>query len=445
MRLTILGGGGFRVPLIFRALRDDPTLGVDEVVLHDTDPARVRSILPVLDELAAERPGAPVYRVEHQLAGAVRDADFVFSAIRVAGLTGRICDERSALAEGVIGQETTGAGGVCYGLRTVPAALGIADAVAEHAPRAWIINFTNPAGLVTEAMRGRIGDRVVGICDSPVGLMRRVARALDVDPSRADFGYAGLNHLGWLRSVTVDGVDRLPDLLADPELLVRIEEGRLFGPEWLSTLGAVPNEYLWYWYFRSDALAAELAADQTRGEQIRSQQERFYADGGRHASFSAWERTRLEREATYMADGRGSSGQERDPYDLDGGGYDRMALAVMRAISTGEPASLVLNVANRGSLPYLDDDAVVEVPCRVDGSGCRPQQPASLDAGQQALVMSMKAVDRAVIEAARTGSYADAVKALTLHPLVGSVPVARAVLRRELDALPELRAVLVRP
>ncbi|MGO4430119.1 6-phospho-beta-glucosidase, partial [Streptomyces sp. MCAF7] len=138
---------------------------------------------------------------------ALRGADFVFSAIRVGGLAGRARDERVPLAEGVLGQETVGAGGVLYGLRTLPVALKIAERIAAVAPDAWVINFTNPAGMVTEAMQRVLGDRVIGICDSPVGLCRRAARALGADPGRASYDYVGLNHLGWLRGVIVDGRD----------------------------------------------------------------------------------------------------------------------------------------------------------------------------------------------------------------------------------------------
>lgn len=448
VRLTILGGGGFRVPLVFRALRDDPDLGVDELVLHDLDERRLRVVSAVLEHLARGFAHAPRVRTTTDLTAAVRGADFVFSAIRVAGLSGRICDERSALAHGVIGQETTGAGGVCYGLRTITAALEVADRVAAQAPDAWVINFTNPAGMVTEAMRSRLGDRVIGICDSPVGLFRRVARALGVASSGAQFDYAGLNHLGWLTGVTVDGVDRLPGLLADPALLRRIEEGRLFGTEWLQSLGAIPNEYLWYWYFRSEALAGGLAAEQTRGEYLREQQESFYAAAGPaapEAAYELWERTRRSREESYMADSREASGSgERDADDLDGGGYDQVALAVMRAVSTDSRATLVLNVANRGTLPFLDDAAVVEVPCRISAAGPRPIRGSALDLHAQGLVAATKAVERTTIDAAVAGSRSLAVKALALHPLVGSVPVARDILDDQLAALPELARVLGR-
>jgi 6-phospho-beta-glucosidase len=449
MRLTILGGGGFRVPLVHRALlHDDSPTRVDELVLHDVDADRLRLVAAVLAgaEERAGRPG-PRVRLTTDLAEAVTGADFVFSAVRVAGLSGRVCDERAALAHGVLGQETTGAGGVCYGLRTVPVALEIARTVRRVAPEAWVMNFTNPAGMVTEAMSSILGDRVVGICDSPVGLFKRVARALDVDASRAHFDYAGLNHLGWLRRVLVDGVDQLPRLLGDPDRLLRIEEGRLFDPAWLATLGAVPNEYLWYWYYNAEAVAAIAAAGETRGEFLARQQGGFFgtdpdgADAG--DAYERWDRTRREREETYMADSRDASGAgERDDDDLDGGGYDKVALDLMRAIAGNQPTTLVLNVRNRDALPGIDADAVVEVPCRVDAGGPSPIAAPALAPHALGLVTSVKDVERTTIEAARTGSVELATRALALHPLVDSVNAARAILTTQLEQLPELRRVL---
>jgi 6-phospho-beta-glucosidase len=200
VRLTILGGGGFRVPLVYRALLADRGKGrITEVVLHDLDPSRTAVIAQVLAEQAAAYPDAPEVSVTPDLDEALTGADFVFSAIRVGGLEGRAADERESLEEGVLGQETVGAGGIAYGLRTVPVAVDIARRVLAVAPGAWVINFTNPAGLVTEAMSRHLGDRVIGICDSPVGMGRRVAAVLGVDPASAWFDYAGLNHLGWLR------------------------------------------------------------------------------------------------------------------------------------------------------------------------------------------------------------------------------------------------------
>ena len=448
MRLTILGGGGFRVPLVHRALLGDDGPGrVTDLVLHDLDPVRLRTVAAVLAdaERAAGRPGPRVH-VDTDLESALRGADFVFSAIRVVGLAGRVCDERAALDHGVLGQETTGAGGVCYGLRTVPVAVRIAEAVRRVAPEAHVINFTNPAGMVTEAMSHVLGDRVVGICDSPVGMFKRVARALGVEPDRAVFDYAGLNHLGWLRRVLVDGQDRLPTLLADRAAVESFEEGRLFGPAWLAALGAVPNEYLWYWYYSADAVAAARGAGRTRGEVLLAQQDGFWGevpDASPGAALARWEAVRQEREASYMADSREATGAgEREAEDLDGGGYDRVALQLMRAVARDERTTLVLNVPNRHTLAGLDTDAVVEVPCVVDGNGWRPYAATPLDGHAAGLVATVKAVERTTIEAALSGSYATATKALALHPLVGSVTVARGILDTQLAVLPELRSVL---
>ncbi|NED98224.1 6-phospho-beta-glucosidase [Phytoactinopolyspora alkaliphila] len=440
MRLTILGGGGFRVPLVHSALAAEHS-GVESIVLYDTDAARVQAVRAVLDETSPA--GGPQVIVEDDLAAALKGTDFVFSAIRVGGLRGRTCDERSALAEGVLGQETTGAGGICYGLRTVPVALNIAETVREHAPDAWVINFTNPAGMVTEAMSRVLGDRVIGICDSPVGLFRRVARALNVEMSEAWFDYAGLNHLGWLRRVLVDGRDVLPGLLADDDALAGFEEGHLFGGPWLRTLGAIPNEYLYYYYFTQDAIGSILGAPATRGEFLLKQQEGFYAASGEPGAADRWNEVRREREATYMAESREASGAgHRHADDLDGGGYDRVALALMRAIAADEQATLVLNVPNRSAVPGLDADAVVEVPCLVGRNGAHPIAGSALDPHASALAASVKAAERAAIEAAVSGSKSGAVKALAIHPLVGSVKTAERILARELEALPELRSVL---
>ncbi|MGP4004579.1 6-phospho-beta-glucosidase [Streptomyces sp. 8N706] len=449
MKLTILGGGGFRVPLVHGALLRDHGEGrVTDVTLYDLDTGRLSAIRRVLAQQAAgaRQSGgtageAPRVTVTTDLDEALRGADFVFSAIRVGGLDGRAADERVALSEGVLGQETVGAGGVAYGLRTVPVAVEIARRVAALAPDAWVINFTNPAGLVTEAMSRHLGDRVIGICDSPVGLGRRAARALGADPEEAWPDYVGLNHLGWLRGLYVAGRDELPRLLADPHALTSFEEGRLFGADWLRSLGAIPNEYLHYYYFNREAVRAAQEAEQTRGAFLRDQQRRFYAEmeRGDGPALEAWDRTRAEREATYMAENREAAGAgERDACDLESGGYEQVALALMRAIARNERTTLILNVRNRTTLSLLDTDAVIEVPCFVDAGGAHPVSVAPLPDHATGLVCSVKAVERAVMSAAESGSRATAVKAFALHPLVDSVTVARRLVDGYAEAHPGL-------
>ncbi len=227
MKLTILGGGGFRTPHVWEALiRETGTPRITDVVLHDLDPHRLAAMEAVLGSLAVGY-DAPSLRTTTDLRSALEGADFVFAALRVDGVDGRCCDEHVALDLGVLGQETTGPGGLAYALRTIPVMRHVAEVMNEVAsPRAYLINFTNPAGIITQALQEILGDRVLGICDTPSGLGRRVATTLGRPAGRIEMDYVGLNHLGWMRRVLVDGEDLLPQLLADDAALARMEEAR---------------------------------------------------------------------------------------------------------------------------------------------------------------------------------------------------------------------------
>jgi 6-phospho-beta-glucosidase len=440
VKLTMLGGGGFRTPLVYRALLDDVAdRRIDRVTLYDIDAGRLAAIGHVLDQLAAGSPTAPAVETTTDLDAALEGADFVFSAVRVGGLDGRVADERVALDLGVLGQETTGPGGVAFGLRTIPVAVDIARRVTRLAPDAWVINFTNPAGMITEAMRAVLGDRVIGICDSPMGLAQRAQRALHLDGVDAGIDYAGLNHLGWLQGLTVNGADRLPDLVADADALAGTEEGQLFGADWIASLGAVPNEYLYYYYFTRDALAAIVGTAETRGEFLLRQQADFYRAVAElpGSALATWNRVRVERNATYMQETRGAE-HARDDADIEDGGYERVAVALMAAIARDEPAELILNVPNGETLPGLPADAVIEVPCAVDSHGPRPRSVSPLPMHGLGLVQQVKAVERLTIAAALEGSERMAVEALALHPLVDSVTVARQLLAGYRQRIPSL-------
>ena len=330
MRLALVGGGGFRVPLVYRTLVRDRGPGrVSELALIDTDPQRLAVMQRVLADQAREAEDAPVVTGHTDLAEGLAGADFVFSAMRVGGLAGRVADEQVALAHGVIGQETIGAGGIAYALRTIPVAMDLARTIAEVAPQAWTINFTNPAGVITQAMAQVLGDKVIGICDSPIGLARHVAGALGLAGQPMEIDYVGLNHLGWLRGLQVAGRQVLGDLLLDDQALTSFEEGRLFGPALLRDLSAIPNEYLYYYYFARDVLQADLAAADPRGSYLHQQQDAFYTSCTEHTAhpFAVWDQARLEREQTYGASVReAAGGMDRDEQDLESGGYDAVAL-----------------------------------------------------------------------------------------------------------------------
>ncbi|GLI29562.1 MULTISPECIES: 6-phospho-beta-glucosidase [Brachybacterium] len=499
MKLTILGGGGFRVPLVHEAVATAATgLTVDEIALHDVDPERLATISAVIEEqgarLAAEGRAAALPRLiaTTDLCEAVAGADFVFSAVRVGGAEARTIDERVALGLGLLGQETIGPGGLAYALRTLPVALEIARTISELAPSAWTINFTNPAGIVTEAMRSVLGDRVVGICDTPIGLVRRVGRLLGADlvagERGAEVDYVGLNHLGWLRSVRLEGTERLPDLLADDAALEEIEEARLIGKDWVRADGALPNEYLFYYLHTSDAIERITGAATTRGEFLAKQQGDFYlaaaeadgrgpearASGHAGAAGSAgrpdgaggaggegesdsccasplalWRETLHEREATYMAESRD---EERREEDVAGGGYQEVAMRLMTALATGRPERMILDVGNIAAgredapaseriVPELPADCVLEVLCEVDGDGVHPLPIAPVELGRLGMMSTLRAAERKILEAATTGSREAAWQGFATHPLVSSPELGRKLLEGYEAGHPQIAAL----
>lgn len=475
MKLTILGGGGFRVPLVHEAVATAATgLTVDEIALHDVDPERLATISAVIEEqgarLAAEGRAVALPRLiaTTDLREAVTSADFVFSAVRVGGAVARTVDERVALGLGLLGQETIGPGGLAYALRTIPVALEIARTIAELAPSAWTINFTNPAGIVTEAMRSVLGDRVVGICDTPIGLVRRVGRLLGADlvagERGAEVDYVGLNHLGWLRSVRLEGTEHLPGLLADDAALEEIEEARLIGKDWVRADGALPNEYLFYYLHTADAIERITGAATTRGEFLAKQQGDFYlaaaeADGRGPEARAAdscctspldlWRETLHEREATYMAESRD---EERREEDVAGGGYQEVAMRLMTALATGRSERMILDVGNIAAgredapaseriVPELPADCVLEVLCEVDGDGVHPLPIGPVEMGRLGMMSTLRAAERRILQAATTGSRETAWQGFATHPLVSSPELGRRLLEGYEAGHPQIAAL----
>jgi 6-phospho-beta-glucosidase len=482
VRVTILGGGGFRVPLIARQLASSG-LPVSRLALYDTDPGRLAVIAGVLrgDPLTGGLPLA----AGTELDAALHGTDVIFSALRPGGLAGRVSDERTALALGVLGQETVGAGGLSSAFRTVPVVSALAHRIAALAPAAWVISMTNPAGIVTEVMAAVLGPRVIGVCDSPVGLIRRACAALGVDPGpslgavtdRVDADYLGINHLGWLRALRVAGADLLPGLLRSPRPLAATEEGRLFGADLLSALGAIPNEYLYWYYARDEALRDVLAAGRTRGEHVRERQQAFYAAAAAAGPASAgpvgaagpsaaalWQAANEERNRSYFAELRtGERAGERDEADVAAGGYESVAIALAAALGGGPPARLILNVRNGDTVPVLPPDMVVEVPCRVDASGAVPLPVSAPSAHQFGLMSAVRSCERDIADAALLAAgqappggaegaggpvgtavcanaaaraAALALRAFATHPLVGSLDAARSLAASAIPATP---------
>jgi 6-phospho-beta-glucosidase len=436
MKLALLGGGGFRVPLVSRALIGDSGSPIDALWLYDSSAERLAAIGHVITRLLPATTHLRVHSTT-SLEEAVAGADFVFSAIRVGGLPGRIADERAALALGVLGQETIGPGGIAYALRTIPVALRIAHTIRRLAPDAFVINFTNPAGVVTEAMQRVLGDQVIGICDTPSGLGKRVAALMGVPAGLVSLDYVGLNHLGWLRRAMYGTRDLVAELLVDDERLSGLEEAQVFGVEWLRTLGMVPNEYLYYFYYNRESVHAISRSEQTRGEFLAEQQGQFYADvqASPADAVGLWQRAHDERESTYMREARG---QDEARPDVSAGGYERVALDLMSAIAKNESRTMILNVRNRFVLPGLPETAVIEVPSLVDGSGVHPLATPPPPLAELGLMQQVKAVEQLTIRAVVENDPSLALRAIATHPLVSSVSIARQLLATYRQNTPDL-------
>ncbi|WP_394263982.1 6-phospho-beta-glucosidase [Trueperella sp.] len=449
MKLTLIGGGGFRVPHMASVFQEGSRVRLDELVLYDVDPERLATMKNVLDQLGLTAAIGTITTTT-SLEDAVRGTDYVFSAMRVSGACGRVIDEREALNRGVLGQETVGIAGYAYAFRQIPEAMRLAEAVRDLAPEAWIMNFTNPAGIITQAMR-RVFPKVVSICDTPIGMVRRAMHLMNLDEEAVDFDYVGLNHLGWLRTMTVDGVDHLPKLLADDDLLPQMEEAKEIGANWIRALGVMPNEYLYY-YYKNREVVEHLMQGETRGEFLVRQQGAFYEGAAADPENAGilWQRTDSERNATYMAEAR-EEGEERPLADVDTGGYQRVALELIDGLTNGNPSNfqMILGVGNADAddfesngllVPELREDAIVEVPCTVDAQGIHPRRPGPVTGPQLGLITSVKACEELVIDAALAGDKTIAWKALAHHPLVDSIDVAKDVLEAYIEANPDIAA-----
>ena len=447
MKLTIIGGGGVRTPLFIQALlKRAPALGLKTVTLMDLQEEKLRLIGALCQELV-RRAGDPI---ELQLTtdprAALAGAGFVVTTIRVGNEAGRVLDERVALRHGVLGQETTGPGGFAMALRSIPAILAYADLMAELCPDAWLLNFTNPAGLVAQAIAvARPKMRVAGICDTPNSMIREVAHALGEQPDDLDIGFFGLNHLSWVTHARRDGKDLLPKLLASDTLLGAMGDFP-FEPALVRLIGMIPNEYLYYYYYRERAVANIIAAGSTRGEQVLALSRALLdnlraADPERHPErgLAVFQQYILTRRSSYMAAETGGvidrSAEIEQTLNQEGGeGYAGVALAVIGAVVAGGTHKLVLNVPNNGTTPALRDDDVIESICEVDAAGARPQQAGELPESALRLVQQVKLYERLTVQAVARRSRDLAVQALMAHPLVGSYSLATVLVEEYLAA-----------
>jgi 6-phospho-beta-glucosidase len=411
VKIAVVGGASTYTPELvqgFVSRRD--RLPVDELVLLDIDADRLEVVGGLARRMLERQGFEGTLTLTSDRTAAIDGAAYVIVQLRVGGQAARLRDETIPLRFGCIGQETTGPGGFAKALRTVPVVLDIAEETAARgAPGAWVVDFTNPVGIVTQALLDE-GHHAIGLCNVAIGFQRILAARFGVEPERVQLEHVGLNHLSWERAVLVDGVDRLPELLAGGAAEMAEEIGMPI--ELMRLVGAIPSYYLRYYYFTDQVLRDLL----TPGHVPRAQEV-------------------MDIEAELLEMYRDPALAEKPALLEERGGafYSEAAAQLIASLEAGTGDVHVVDVRNDGAIHGLPDDAVVEIPARVDRDGAHVLPLEPLAPEMLGLVQGAKAYERLAVRAAITGDRAVALKALIANQLVGEYDVARGLL----DALLE--------
>lgn len=404
-KICVIGAGSTYTPELVEGLIERlDALPLRELALVDINPERLEILAAMARRMfhAAGRE-VPVTATEDRRQG-IEGADFVLNQIRVGGQAARIQDEKTGRRHDVVGQETTGPGGFAKALRTIPVVLRIAQDIRELAPQAWLINFTNPAGMVTESLLRYGGVRVMGLCNSPYGLQVEIAHAVGVEPSRVRIDCVGLNHLSWVRRIYRDGEDITDEVI---ERVTDADGEHDFDPELIGLLRMIPSSYLRYFYHQQQILAEQRQGGKTRGEQV-------------------W-----EIEQNLLDSYRDPELCCKPPLLAERGGahYSTLAVSLVSAIATDAHEVHIVDCRNSDALPDLPADVSVEIPAVIDRQGAHAITAGHLPFSVRGLVQHVKAYEELTIEAAITGSEQTALLALNTNPLVPSFEAARALWR----------------
>lgn len=421
MKIAVIGGGSSYTPeliegIILRATQ----LKVDEIVLVDIEAGKEKlEIVGSLAERMIKKSGLPIsIELTFDRVKAITNADFVLTQFRVGGLDARANDERIPLKYDVIGQETVGPGGFAKALRTIPIILDICKEIEQFSNDAWLINFTNPAGMVTEAVHKYTSVKAIGLCNVPINMKQMTATILEVDRDDVNMSFAGLNHLVYATKVFVNGEDKMSTLIE------RIAEGRNMNmrnihdapweKEFLQALNALPCPYHRYYYMMDEMLIEEKEAAELRG--TRAEQVKVIEKG----LFETYKNPNLDVKPKELEERGGSL-------------YSEAAISLITSIVTNDHAIHTVNVPNNGTLTELPDDVVIEVSCVVNSEGPQPIQVGKLPPELNGLIQQIKAFEQLTIEAAVTGDKQKALLALTTNPFVPSSKVAKLLLEELLE------------
>lgn len=456
-KLTLIGGGSVRTYYFIESLmKFYREMDIAEVAVMDTDGEKLAYFGGIAKYLAESAQSGLIVTLTEDPVAAVKDADYVVTTVRVGQDWARTQDERIALNMGLIGQETTGPGGFSYAIRTIPTMLSYMALIRAHAkPGAPVFNFTNPSGLVTQALYDAGYDNVIGICDNATGIKIDLAKALQVNASDLMVKVYGLNHLSWANRVEISGVDILPRLMGNDHFVQDFQPFHYFDRNLIRRLGMIPNGYLYYFYHREKALKNLLAAKESRGEFILRNNEAMMAALRGH-DITSEPQTCLEIYREYMHRREGSymqlemGGAESDAHGVDADklgiralagnkpvtevyeGYAGVVFNYIDSVKQDRKIDLAVSVPNRGAIPGMADEDVVEITCAVGKDGAVPMtfREEEIDPSCLALMKTVKRYEKLTVEAVRENSRAAAVEALTIHPLVQDYGLARQLVEQ---------------
>lgn len=409
-------------------------LHIDELCFMDNNEQKLRIYGGMASHVAKLLCPEMKFSLTTDAVEAVTDADYVITTIRVGEDDMRAKDERIALNKGVLGQETTGAAGFSFAMRSVPALAEYCELIKKYSKKnVKVFNFTNPAGVVSQTLRDMGYDFTYGICDAPSGMLRSFALLYNENPNNISGEVYGLNHLSYFKSITLNGKEIMNELIENDEAYAKTDM-RYFSKELLRDRKAVLNEYLYYFYYREQAVENILKADKTRGEQIRDINKNMTEElskmdvendfEGCMAVFNKWYGM---REGSYMASETGvkrTTPWKFNIYEEDDGGYAGVALKFIETAQSGKTGTMIMCIPNENAIDGLEADDVVEVTCDVSADGCTPHHIGEVDEQNLELIRRVKIYERLASKAIREKDRASAVQALTLHPLVNSYSLA---------------------
>ncbi|MCI9111126.1 MAG: 6-phospho-beta-glucosidase [Eubacterium sp.] len=436
MKIAVIGGGGVRSMFLAKSIAQKAErLHIDELCFMDNNEKKLKIYGGMAAHVASLLCPALKFTLTTDAVDAVRDADYVITTIRVGEDDMRAKDERIALGKGVLGQETTGAAGFSFAMRSVPALAEYCELIKKYSKRnVKVFNFTNPAGVVSQTLRDMGYDFTYGICDAPSGMLRSFALLYNESPDNISGEVYGLNHLSYFKSIILNGKEIMNELIENDDAYIKTDM-RYFSKELLRDRKSVLNEYLYYFYYREQAVENILKAEQTRGEQIRDINKHMTAElsamdieNDFEGCLKVFERWYGMREGSYMASETGvkrTAPWKFDIYEEDDGGYAGVALKFIETAQSGTTGTMIMCIPNNGSINGLRDDDVAEITCDVNADGCTPHYIGDVDEQNLEMIRRVKIYERLSSKAIREKDRAAAVQALTLHPLVNSYSLAK--------------------